>query len=49
MRLREILNYLVEKIEDAYDIATIEKIEAERIRTGEELRPIQELWDELNL
>ena len=40
---------LTVKIEDEYDIATIEEIEAERKRTGEETRPIQELWDELGL
>ena len=40
---------LFEKIEDEYDIAVAEEAYREYLESGEESRPIEELWQELDL
>ncbi len=40
---------LFEKIEDEYDIKIADKVYAEYLKDGKKNRPIQELWDEVNL
>ena len=39
---------LFEKIEDEYDIALAEEAYAEYLKDGEQAKPIEELWKELD-
>ena len=40
---------LFEKIEDEYDIAVAEQAYKEYVKSGEQSRPIDELWKELGI
>ncbi len=40
---------LFEKIEDEYDVVLAEQAYDEYIKSGKQSRPIQELWNELDL
>lgn len=40
---------LFEKIEDEYDVAIAEEAYEEYVKSGEECRPISELWEELGI
>ncbi len=40
---------LFEKIEDEYDIKIADEAYAEYLKDGQKSRPIQELWDELDI
>ncbi len=40
---------LFEKIEDEYDIVIADQAYKEYLKDGQKSRPIQELWDELEL
>ena len=40
---------LFEKIEDEYDIALAEEAYAEYLKDGKQVKPIEELWKELDL
>jgi hypothetical protein len=40
---------LFEKIEDEYDIAVFNSAYADYINSGEKSRPIEELWQELDI
>lgn len=40
---------LFEKIEDEYDIAVFNSAYADYIKSGEKSRPIEELWQELDI
>ncbi len=42
-------NALFEKIEDEYDIAIANEAYEEYLKDGKKSRPIQQLWNELNL
>lgn len=40
---------LFDRIEDEYDIAIADEAAAEYVKSGKQSRPIEELWQELNL
>lgn len=42
-------NALFEKIEDECDIAIAEEAYEEYLKSGKQSRPIEELWDELDI
>lgn len=42
-------NSVMAKIEDEYDLAIAEEAYEEYVKSGKSSRPIEELWEEMNL